>query len=359
MAADIARRRLRNQHLGLDGFASPAEVVGCLGAVQAQDYLGALWAVGLRMRDATQQAVERAVADRTIVRTWPMRGTLHFVRSADVRWMLAFLAPRAVAASAGRYRQLELDASTFARARRALGRALRGGNRLTRDAAYAALQEAGVSTVGQRGIHILGRLAQEGLLCFGPRHGRQQTFVLLEEWLATGSGNPSREEALARLARRYFSSHGPAADDDFAWWAGLPLTEAKAARESVLDRLCRERVGDRVLWSWEGARRPQRRALQALLLPPFDEFLVAYRDRSAAVGDRSARSVASLLSPTIVIGGRVVGTWGRSVGDGAVDIRAVPFAALRPAEVRALRSAAGRYGAFLGASPSLALPVSR
>src|SRR5581483_7294852 len=102
---NIAHQRLLNQHIAATSFEKPSEVVSWLGAVQAQDYLGALWAVGLRLRQVIEADVEQALADKTIIRTWPMRGTLHFVAAADIRWMLELLTPRIVAGSARRLQQ--------------------------------------------------------------------------------------------------------------------------------------------------------------------------------------------------------------------------------------------------------------
>lgn len=205
----IPDRRLHNQRIAGAGFKRPGEVVAWMGAVQAQDYLGALWALGLRMKTASEQVIEQAIADRTVVRTWPMRGTLHFVAPEDVRWMLALLTPRVIAGRRARYRQLELDQKAFDRSGDVLTRALEGGRQLTRGALFKTLNSAGIATSGQRGIHILARLAQDGLLCFAAREGKQQTFALLEEWVPPAR-MLDRDEALAELAGRYFTSHGPA-----------------------------------------------------------------------------------------------------------------------------------------------------
>ena len=146
------------------------------------------------MAGATEQSIEQAIAERAIVRTWPMRGTLHFVASQDVRWLLALLTPRVIAHSAGRYRQLGLDEATFARSKAVFAGALQGGRQLTRDEMLQALEQAGIATTGQRGYHLLGRSAQDGLICFGVRRGKQQTFVLLDEWVppTTGAGRATR-----------------------------------------------------------------------------------------------------------------------------------------------------------------------
>ena len=162
---------------------TPADAVRWLGAVQAQDYAGALWAVGMRTRGAVEADVEGAVAERTIVRSWPLRGTLHFVAPDDLRWMLTHFAPRTIARAAPRFRQLELDERTFARSSALFVKALQGQRQLSRPRLYALLERAGISAAGSRGLHILWRSAHDGLICFGARQGNQHTFALLDEWV--------------------------------------------------------------------------------------------------------------------------------------------------------------------------------
>jgi hypothetical protein len=351
---NIAARRVVNQHLARPVFERPGDVVRRMGAVQAQDYLGSLWAVGLRTRVATEGVVESAIADRSIVRTWPMRGTLHFVAAADVRWMLGLLTPRVVARSAGRYRQLELDERTFARSRDVLARALRGGRSLTRNALYGVLEAARIPVKGQRGIHILSRLAQDGLICFAAREGKQHTFALLEEWVPAAK-SLKRDDALAELARRYFESHGPATLQDFVWWSGLKTADARAGLEAAEPNLVREIVEGRTYWlpSSAGgpASEPKDGPPPALLLPVYDEYTVAYRDRSAVLSRSDAgRAGNGIFRHVVVIDGRVAGTWARSLRRGSVIITTSPFVKLARAEARAVAAAADRYGEFLGAS---------
>jgi len=346
---DIAARRLRNQRIAGAGFEHPGAVVAWMGAVQAQDYLGALWALGLRTETAREEAVERAIADRTIIRTWPMRGTLHFVAPADVRWMLALLTPRVIAGQRSRHRQLGLDQAVFDRSRDLLTRALEGGRQLTRDALYETLEAKGISTAGQRGIHILQRLAQEGLLCFASRQGKQQAFALLEEWVPAAK-EPAREEALAELAARYFKSHGPATVQDFTWWSGLTVADAKLGIELAGPRLERETIDG--LTYWHGGEPAAAVPIpSALLLPPFDEYTVAYKDRSAVLDPAHGRGLISsngIFYPAIVLDGRVAGTWKRIFKKESVVITLSPFAPLKKKERQALAEAAERYGAFLG-----------
>jgi hypothetical protein len=345
----ITRRRLVSQQIARPRFTTPAELVRWMGAVQAQDYPGSRWALGLRLPSAVESEVEDAVAARTIVRTWPMRGTLHYAPAADVRWMLRLLTPRVIARSAGRYRELELDAATFQRAAKVLTRALRG-RALTRAEAYAALRRGGVSPAGQRGIHILGHLAQQGLVCFGSRKGKQPTFVLLEEWLPP-SRDLSREEALATLAERYFASHGPATAHDFAWWTGLLLKDTQAAIAAAGTRVVAEPHEGRLLFS--SAEAPASRAargVMAVLLPAWDEYVVAYKDRSAVLDPPAspAEPLSGVGLSLVVIDGRVRGAWRRSLSGSMVRVSVTLRSPVTRDERRAVQAAAERYGRFLG-----------
>ena len=342
---DIARQRLRNQHLARPFFDEPSDVVAWLGAVQAQDYLGALWALGLRTRAAIQSDIERAIADRTIVRTWPLRGTLHFVAPGDVRWMLRHLAPRVVARSALRHKQLELDEAVIVRSTKLLVGALEGGRQLTRGAMYALLEAARISTDCSRGLHILWRIAHDGVICFGARQGRQHTFTLLEEWVPAAARMPERDEALAELARRYFTSHGPATLHDFGWWSGLSSADARSGLEMARPHVVQARIDGQVYWLPSSGSTTREGSRMSFLLPAFDEYTVAYRDRSAVVAAKHAGT--GILSPTIVIDGQVVGTWTRAFKKGTVVITPRPFTKLGDAGTRALSAAAQRYRRFL------------
>ena len=347
----IARSRLANHGIANPTFAQPGDVVTWLGAVQAQDYGGALWAIGLRMTGATERSIEQAIAERAIVRTWPMRGTLHFVAAQDVRWLLALLTPRVIAQSAGRYRQLELDEATFARSKEVFAKALQGGKQLTRDEMLQELEQAGISTAGQRGYHLLGRSAQDGLICFGTRRGKQQTFTLLDEWVPL-TRSLTRDEALAELTRRYFTSHGPATVQDLMRWAGLTAAEAKTGLAAAGKALVQETVADRAYWMARDLPELNTGTTATYLLPGFDEYLLGYSDRSAVLDPAYAQRICpggnGMFSPTIVIDGVVTGTWKRTFKGGAVVIETTPFRPLTAAENDALSAAADRYGEFLG-----------
>jgi hypothetical protein len=348
---DIAHRRLHNQAIAPAGMATPGAVVKQLGAVQAQDYLGALWAVGLRTQQAVEADVEQAIANGEIVRTWPMRGTLHFVAPEDVRWMLALLTPRIIARAARRHNQLELDEAIFARSEALFAKALQGGKQLTRPQMMDVLEQADISTKGQRGYHILGWAAQNGLICLGPRQGKQDTFVWLADWVPE-TKPLNRDEALAELAHRYFTGHGPATIQDFMWWSGLPAAKARAGPEMVETRLAQEVVDGQTYWFLPSRTTPKAASPTAYLLPAFDEYLLGYKDRRAVLDPAHATKVVpganGMFKPLIVVDGRVVGTWKRTLRKTKVLVKFDPFESLSPAQMEAAAAAAEPYGRFLG-----------
>lgn len=351
-AREIVRRRLQAQHLATAGLTRPADVVASFGAVQAQDYLGALWAVGLRLADARERDVERALAERAIIRSWPMRGTLHFLAAADARWMIELLAPRAAAAATNRLRAMGIDARVLSRARRALVAQLEGGRQLTRPAVYRVLEGAGIQTDGQRGLHVLWRLAHEALVCFGPREGKQQTFVLLEEWLPRARRLP-RDEALPELARRYFAAHGPATLRDLAWWSGMTLADARLATEMAGGLVEKEVLAGQPYWSAPAAlaaSKPRGGGLAlAHALPAFDEFFVGYADRSAAVDPAHAKRATPfvVLGPVVIVDGRLVASWKRRLASGKVTVSTSPLAPLTATQAAAVSRALARYVRFV------------
>lgn len=357
----MALARLVNQGIAFPTLAEAGDVVAWLGALQAQDYGGTLWAIGLRMAGATERRIEQAIAERTIVRTWPMRGTLHFVAANDVRWMLALLAPREIASSAGRSRQLELDAATFARSQEVFAQALQGGKQLTRDEMLQALEQAGIATTGQRGYHLLVRSAQDGLICFGSRRGKQHTFVLLDDWIPP-TQPLARDEALVELTRRYFRSHGPATAQDLMRWAGLTAAEVKRGLEAAGQELLQETIAGRAYWMTTNSPALGSETQSVYLLPGFDEYLLGYGDRSAMLDPAYAQRICpgdnGMFIPTLVIGGEVTGTWKRTLKKHAVVIEVAPFRPLNPAETQMLSVAADRYGEFLGVPALLHYPSS-
>jgi hypothetical protein len=348
---DIVCQRLVNQRVDGEKFDKPEEVVRWLGAIQAQDYLQSLWAIGLRLKSATVADIEQAIFDGKIVRTWPMRGTLHFVPPEDAKWMLKLSASRTLAKDGRRLEQLGLDEGIMERCKELLYDALKGNERLSRPDIMRLLQEAGISTENQRGYHILWYVSQTGLICLGPMQNKQQTFVLLDEWVPN-SRNLSREESFAQLARRYFASHGPATIHDFAWWAGITVTEARSGLEAAIPGLIPEEIDGKEYWMTGDA--PGHIAYDKSsvhLLPGFDEYLIGYKDRSAVLAAEHAPKIVpgknGVFLPTIVVDGQVVGTWKRKLKKNSIDISLSPFTHPDDSEERAIE-AAKSYSDFVG-----------
>jgi len=345
-ALDIPQQRLRNQHLSGPGLKHPAEVVSWLVAVQAQDYAGAKWALGLRVRRAVDQTVEQGFTAGTILRTHLMRPTWHFVSPADIRWLLALTAPRVHQSNALQYRKLELDRSVLRRSAAALEQALHGGRQLTREQLRVVLEQAGVHTRGPLRLgYILMYAELEGIICSGPRRGKQFTYALVEERVPPARAL-LREEALAELARRYFASRGPATLRDLAKWSGLTIADARRGLEAVRSQLQEEAAGGQTFWFAYSRQAKQATSPSALLLPNYDEYTIGYRDHSA-VFDLSHR-FDLVYGHVLVIDGRVAGTWRRTLKKTEVVIQTNTFAPLSRPESRAVAAAADRYGAFLG-----------
>lgn len=348
--ADIALERLTSQLLGNPIFASPGEVVAYMGAMQAQDYAGAKWSIGLRLPGSTDAVIEESLAKRTIVRTWAMRGTLHFVGASDIRWLLALLAPQIITRNARRYRELALDESTLTQSNAVLEEALRNRKQLDRPALREILETQGIRTEGQRLPYMLQRASLEGLIYqIGMRHNNP-VYVALEEWLPKAE-TKDRDEALAELARRYFTSRGPATRGDFAGWSGLTATDARAGLEAVKTEFTRENIDGETYWRSRFLPEYQDGSSHAYLLPGFDEYILGYRDRRAILDvlkEKQPVPKNGTLSPTIMIDGRIAGIWKRTLEKGTVVIKSNPFTPFTAAESNAYATASRRYGEFLG-----------
>jgi hypothetical protein len=345
----LVTHRLFIQHLLGPPFTDPAAAVAHFGAVQGQDTLYSLWALGLRVAGATEAGIEQAIVGRQLVRTWPMRMTLHYVTAADARWIVQLNSAKTLRGAARRLRELELDDETFGRSRRAVEAALAGGQPLTRPALYEALEAAGVSTAGQRGYYLMWYHANEGLIAIGPRQGKQQTVVLLDAWLPPTPAK-ERDDALAELAWRYFRSHGPATIKDYIWWSGLAAAEARAGLEMAKPRLASETIGKETYWYAPPLISDEIPAPVAHLLPFLDEYLVAYRDREAVLPPAYNALVDSgsvIFHPPLLVNGRVAGIWTRQLKKGGVVVMPALFRPLGSEEQSAVVAAAKRLGEFL------------
>ena len=343
-----AGRRLRNQSITGVGRRTPADVVASSGAVQAQVYEPAKWGLGLRMQDgATDAQIERAFERGEILRTHVMRPTWHFVTSDDIRWLLELTAPRVHQRMAPYDRQLELDTKTMVRGTAVIERALRDKQHLTRSELADRLRDSKLAITGMRLAHLALYAELEAAICSGPRRGKQFTYTLLAE-RAPRARRLQRDEALFELSRRYFSSHGPATIRDFVWWSGLTTGDAKRGLEMARAR--REDVGGRTYWSIDLPRRGRRRDSLAHLLPIYDEYLIAYRDREVVPHGPGIVSSTSSAPVTFqhaaVIAGQVAGTWRIVKAAKGVSIAVTPLRRLTERDRREIASAAARYERF-------------
>jgi hypothetical protein len=346
---NIAVQRLYNQHLEGQKFQTPDEVVAWLGAVQAQEYGLAKWALGLRMESATDDVIEQAFTDGAILRTHVMRPTWHFVTPDDIRWILELTAPRVHALNAYYYRQLELDDALFAGSNAAIIRALEGGKHPTRAELGAALAEIGIDTSnGMRLGYIVHYAELERIVCSGPRRGKQHTYALLDE-RAPQAKRLARDAALAELTLRFFTSHGPAMVKDFAWWSGLTVADIKAGLAMLGSQLAPEEIDGQTYWFSPSLPAVQAAPLTAHLLPVYDEYGIAYKNHSAILDPKYAELIKDgFFTSAFVFGGQFVGMWRRTFSKGAVVVEVAPFHPFSAAESDAFAAAAQRYGEFLG-----------
>ena len=335
---ELSLLRMAAQRLVGPRAATPADAVRWLTAVQGQDLPGALTSVALRTAGGTRAAVAAALDAGEVVRSWPMRGTLHLVAAEDLPWMLELLSAKALAGAAGRRASLGLTDDDVARAREVALAALTGGRRLGRAELVAALAAGGVPTDGQRAYHLLWWLAQNGLTCLGPTEDGDQQVVLLAEWVPTPR-RLERDEALGELALRFFCGHGPATVKDLVRWAGVLVRDVKAGLAVAAPRL--ERLVVDGTEHWMDPATPDRLAAGraeaegVLLLPGFDELVLGYADRSCTVppafADRIVPGNNGMFRATAVHAGRVLGVWRAGRGK-ARPIELEPFGEL-PADV--------------------------
>jgi Winged helix DNA-binding domain len=348
---------------GGEGRGRPADVagvVGWFGAMQAQDLASVLWSLGARLPGLTKVDVEAALERREALRTWPMRGTVHLVPPRDAHWMLELMGSRTLAGSAARRATLGLSEELADRGVAILAEALAGGGRLTRAQCLETMAAAGVGGEGQRGYHLLWYASQRGVTCIAPNVGKEQTFVLLDEWVPDPH-RPERDEALATIAVRYFRGHGPTTRRDFAGWTGLTAADCRRGVAAAGEALAVVAVdGQEMLLDPQlldahpdGGPAPSGAAGgdDLLALPGFDEYLLGFKDRSLMVAAEHLQAIIpggnGVFQPTVVRAGRVVATWKRTTGRRATVVEVRPLVRLGRAERGRVEQALQRYGDFV------------
>jgi len=310
---EISILRLRNQQVLGSGFNKAADLIGWMGAMQAQDYAMVKWAAGLRVNNATEDTIQKSIDDGDILRTHVLRPTWHLVTAQDIYPWLQLTAGRIKNSMKSRDRQLELDETVFRKTNSIIEKSLAFGNHLTRDELIAILEAQHIRTNDNRASHIFERAELEGIICSGKSKGNKPTYALLAERVPVRK-DFTRDEALARLVTAYFTSHGPATLGDFTWWSGLAAGEARHALEMIKPGLHSFTIHNDTCW-FTGADNLPDNADPIQMLPAFDEFLVSYKNRTATLSPEihsNAVSNNGIFRPVIVIGGQVRGIWKRT-----------------------------------------------
>jgi hypothetical protein len=338
-----------NQRLLGSTLKTPAEVVRWLGAVQAQEYAMARWAIGLRVPRTTDNTVGQACDEGQILRTHVLRPTWHFVVPEDIRWMLELTAPRIRSAMAYNDRQFSIDARLIRRAETVIEKALRDESPRTRVELKEILAKHRIIAEGPRLAHLLIHAELDALICSGPRRGKQATYALLEQRAPTASRR-SRADALGELGRRYFASRGPATAHDFAWWSGLTVTDAHAAIEALGSEFIQETFAGR-RFIWRDSPLPRSAASANFFLPDYDEYGIAYKDRTDFFAPTRATGAADrhvAFNRMIVLGGAMRGSWRRTDSSTGIAIDAAMFSPVTTEDRRVLAGAAKSLGKFFG-----------
>jgi hypothetical protein len=351
-SADICRHRLHHQKISNPQLKTPVEILSWLVAIQAQDYAGAKWSLGLRMQHGTERALEQSLYEKQILRTWLMRGTLHFVAAGDIKWMLALLAPKIITGCARRYKELELDSHTLLKTNDLLEKALHI-NLSGKTELLAFINEHGISTQGQRAAYILQRASLDGIICQNVLIRNVPNYTLLDFLPET---NPkTRSEALAELAKRYFTSRGPATLQDFVWWSGLSVADAKTGLEASLNHLVPVTIHEQTYYLSQNVRSNSQEDTLIHLLPGFDEYLLGYKNRFASLAQEHnliwCPGNNGMFMPYLVIDGKMAGTWKRTVKKNAVDIEINPFKSPDKKQQKLIEFASGRYRNYLDVPP--------
>ena len=340
--------RTYSQQLTDHAFDDAQELVSYMGAVQAQDMTMSKWALGIRLRQPSLQAVQEAVDSGKIIRTHILRPTWHYVAPDDIRWMLSLCGDRLrTAYMTSWWKHYEIDGHIYARFCDATSKLVSETDGLTIQELTDALAEYGWTTDQVKTMLCTGEV--EGLFCNGRERNRKNTYALLDERIPA-TPNRSREEALALLALKYFRSHSPASQNDFVWWSGLSITEAKAAMNLIGNELIADRYEGEKLYIHESYVNHDTFCDGVHLLPPYDEYLISYADRSHVLDPKhksKAHNNFGIFHPVVYSGGKIVGNWKKVKKKGGTGIETTFFTKTMAPGKRKLQTAIDRYLAFL------------
>ncbi len=346
---EISNSRMISQKISSADFTSAEQIVTWMGAIQAQDYSMVKWAIGVRTLNSTDKTIEEAVNKGDIIRIHIMRPTWHFVSARDIYWLLELTAPRIRSSLNFRHKQLELSDLIIRKSNRIIEKQLSERSFLTRDEISESFNDADIKTDNNRLSHLLVLAELNGIICSGPVKGNKQTYALLPERVPHKKVL-TKEESLAELARRYFTSRCPATLQDFVWWSGLTFRDARDGLDSVKSDFISETEGTQQYWLTDSYIETRYDKPSAHLLPAFDEFLISYKDRSASISiteNKKAISDNGIFRPVIVTDGQVAGLWKRTIKKDKVLVEAELFIPLNKTVRGLIENKAFIFGQFL------------
>lgn len=340
---DIVRLRLINQRLAGTKLTTPQQLVKWMGCIQAQDYGMAKWAIGCRLQHSTAAAIEQDFNEGKVLRTHVLRPTWHFISPEDIRWMLKLSAPKVKTIARPYHQQLEIDNALLRKSKKIITRVLAEHKKLTRPQLTEALKKEKINTSDSRMGHLLMDAELDALICSAGRIGRQFAYGLLDEQ-APNTIQLSDEEAIARLAGIYFPSRGPASVQDFAWWAGLTLTDARKGLEAHKHDLHSASLNGFEYWFSPSGNLTT--SSSTCLLPAFDEFTVAYKYRDDVLDPQFAASCFYGLKPVVLHNHKIAGAWQRIEKGKDIHVEVLPFRPKKSVPARALDGARKKYVSF-------------
>lgn len=343
--------RLLNQQLLNPTYRHPKELVSWMGAIQAQDNTMVKWAVGIRLKSGTMKAVEKALHDGEILRTHVMRPTWHLVAAEDIRWMLKLSEQRlkSIYNSYAKGGGLDISEALITKSNTLLEKILCGNKSLTKQEITEYFERSGIPADTHHINRFMSRAEVEGIICSGEFRGRQHTYALLEERVPP-TPELAKDESLARLARSYFRSHSPAVLQDFIWWSGLSTSEAKQAIYLIESELAVEQWNDQTWYVHSDCRTRGKISDSLCLLPPWDEYLIAYKDRTDVLPKEyylKAFTNNGLFFPVMAHRGQIIGNWSKTVKKGNVELDYTCFREDTAIDEELLHQAKLKYRLFL------------
>lgn len=348
--SDIALMRMAAQKILKTDLHKPEEIVHHLGAMQAQDYAMSKWAIGSRC-DSSEKEIEEAVNSAKIIRTHILRPTWHFVSAEDIYWMLDLSGPQVKRFTIAAAKKYGYDLQKLDQINDNIGKLLAGNNHLTRDEIMSELNIKKTSKTEFLGAAIMMNAELDGLVCNGKMKGKQITYALLEERVKKPKTNFTKEEALVKLAKRYFESHGPATLLDFSWWSGFAPTICKSAINAIELQLSRTSIDNQDYWFGKTSQNADQFRESVHFLPAFDEILISYKTREASIlNEHQSKAFTNngIFKPVIVKNGKVIGIWKRIAKKDHTKIETEFFSEINTSQKEIIFEAARHFEKYLG-----------